>query len=144
MDGNIIGPKILGSSIGITGFWVLFAIVVGAGLFGFPGMLLGVPVFVVIYTFLNYRVESRLKRNDLPPETEAYENLDHIDPVTREAVKRQPAKPLRGTEKLRKGKAGEPAQEETAEEKPEEPAPEKQQSVQRKIILELKNIMQIN
>ena len=46
IDGNIIGPKILGSSIGITGFWVLFAIVVGAGLFGFAGMLLGVPFFV--------------------------------------------------------------------------------------------------
>ena len=88
IDGNIIGPKILGNSIGITGFWVLFAIVVGAGLFGFPGMLLGVPVFVVIYTFLNYRVEERLKKSDLPPETASYQHLDHIDPVTREPVKK--------------------------------------------------------
>ena len=88
LDGNVIGPKILGSSIGITGFWVLFSIVVGAGLFGFGGMILGVPVFVVIYTFLNNRVESRLKRNDLPWETASYEDLDHIDPVTRQAVKK--------------------------------------------------------
>ena len=88
VDGNLIGPKILGSSVGITGFWVLFSIVVGAGLFGFPGMLLGVPVFVVIYTFLSNRVENRLKRNDLPWETASYENLDHIDPVTRQAVKK--------------------------------------------------------
>ena len=90
IDGNIIGPKILGSSIGITGFWVLFSIVVGAGLFGFGGMLLGVPVFVVIYTFLNNRVESRLKRNDLPAETADYMDLDHIDPVTRQPVKKTP------------------------------------------------------
>ena len=88
IDGNIIGPKILGSSIGITGFWVLFAIVVGAGLFGFAGMLLGVPFFVVIYTFVNSRVEARLKKSDLPEETAAYQDLDHIDPVTRQPVKK--------------------------------------------------------
>ena len=88
IDGNFIGPKILGSSIGITSFWVLFAIVVGAGLFGFAGMVLGVPVFVVIYTFLTRRVEERLKKSDLPWETAQYENLDHIDPVTREPVKK--------------------------------------------------------
>ena len=88
VDGNIIGPKILGSSIGITSFWVLFAIVVGAGLFGFWGMLLGVPVFVVIYTFLNKCIEDRLKKSDLPWETAAYQDLDHIDPVTRDAVKK--------------------------------------------------------
>lgn len=90
LDGNVIGPKILGSSIGITGFWVMFAIIVGAGLFGFVGMLLGVPVFVVIYTFLSNRVESRLKKSDLPWETADYQNLDHIDPVTRQAVKKTP------------------------------------------------------
>ena len=88
VDGNLIGPKIMGSTIGITGFWVMFAIIVGAGLFGFWGMVLGVPVFVVIYTFLNNRVETRLKKNDLPAETAAYQDLDHIDPVTRQPVKK--------------------------------------------------------
>ncbi len=88
IDGNFIGPKILGSSIGITSFWVLFAIVVGAGLFGFGGMILGVPVFVVIYTFLTNRVKERLKKSDLPWETADYEDLDHIDPLTRKPVKR--------------------------------------------------------
>ena len=88
IDGNFIGPKILGNSIGITSFWVLFAIVVGAGLFGFGGMILGVPVFVVIYTFLTKRVEARLKKSDLPWETAQYEHLDHIDPVTRQPVKK--------------------------------------------------------
>lgn len=90
VDGNIIGPKILGSSIGINGFWVMFSIILGAGLFGFWGMLLGVPVFVVIYTVINSRIERRLKENDLPWRVEEYSELDHIDPVTRQAVKKAP------------------------------------------------------
>ncbi|MBQ3481122.1 MAG: AI-2E family transporter [Oscillospiraceae bacterium] len=90
IDGNIIGPKILGSSIGINGFWVMFSIILGAGLFSFWGMLLGVPVFVVIYTGINILVERRLRKHDLPVEPENYVDLDHIDPVTREPVKRIP------------------------------------------------------
>lgn len=90
VDGNIIGPKILGSAIGINGFWVMFSIILGAGLFGFWGMLLGVPVFVVIYTAINSRIERRLKENDLPWRVEEYSELDHIDPVTRQAVKKAP------------------------------------------------------
>ena len=87
VDGNIIGPKILGSSIGINGFWVMFSIILGAGLFGFWGMLLGVPVFVVIYTGITMLVERKLKRRTLPVDPEDYADLDHIDPVTREPVK---------------------------------------------------------
>lgn len=49
LEGNIIGPKILGEKTGISAFWVVFAIVLGGGLFGVIGMLLGVPVFAVIY-----------------------------------------------------------------------------------------------
>ena len=49
VDGNIIGPKILGDSTGLTSFWVMFAILIGGGMFGFLGMLLGVPVFALIY-----------------------------------------------------------------------------------------------
>ncbi len=88
VDGNIIGPKILGSSIGINGFWVMFSIILGAGLFGFWGMLLGVPVFVVIYTAINNSVEKRLKENDLPWEEEDYADMDHIDPITRQIIKK--------------------------------------------------------
>lgn len=91
VDGNIIGPKILGTSIGINGFWVMFSIIFGAGLFGFWGMLLGVPVFVVIYTAVNNRIEHKLKESDLPWETADYQDMDHIDPVTREVVKKTAA-----------------------------------------------------
>ena len=88
LDGNVIGPKILGSSIGINGFWVMFSIIIGGGLFGFWGMLLGVPVFVVIYTAINEVIDKKLKRNDLPYETEDYIGVDYIDPVTYERVKK--------------------------------------------------------
>ena len=66
VDGNIIGPRILGNSTGITGFWVIFSIILGSGLFGFWGMVLGVPVFVVIYTIINNLIVKKLKRSDLP------------------------------------------------------------------------------
>lgn len=88
VDGNFIGPRILGSSVGISGFWVMFSIILGAGLFGFWGMLLGVPVFVVVYTIINGALERRLRRSDLPVDVDAYEDLDHIDLVTRQSVKR--------------------------------------------------------
>ena len=52
VDGNIIGPKILGSSTGLSGIWVLFSILLFGGLFGFVGMLIGVPVFAVIYDLI--------------------------------------------------------------------------------------------
>ncbi|MDO4983380.1 MAG: AI-2E family transporter [Eubacteriales bacterium] len=87
IDGNFIGPKILGSTTGISGFWVMFSIILGAGLFGFWGMLLGVPVFVVIYTAVNNSIEKRLRRNGLPIEAEEYGRLDYIDPVTHEPVR---------------------------------------------------------
>ncbi|MBO5556282.1 MAG: AI-2E family transporter [Oscillospiraceae bacterium] len=86
VDGNIIGPKILGNSIGINGFWVMFSIILGAGLFGFWGMLLGVPVFVVLYTLVEKLIQRKLKRSDLPTETSDYVDLAWIDPVTRQAV----------------------------------------------------------
>ena len=88
VDGNFIGPKILGSSIGISGFWVMFAIIVGAGLFSFWGMLLGVPVFVLIYTAIENAVAKKLKKSDLPVEVAAYVDLESIDPVTREVIKK--------------------------------------------------------
>ena len=86
LDGNIIGPKILGSSVGINGFWIMFSIIVGAGFFGFWGMLLGVPVFVVIYTIVNSVIDRTLRRNDLPLDEASYTNLDYIDPVTLQPI----------------------------------------------------------
>lgn len=84
IDGNIIGPKILGSTVGINGFWVMFSIILGGGLFSFAGMILGVPVFVVLYTALSALVDKQLRRNDLPQDFDTYARLDYIDAATRE------------------------------------------------------------
>jgi len=64
-DGNILGPKILGSSTGLSAIWVLVAIVVGGGLFGFPGMILGVPTFAVIYSLVREWVNDRLEKKGI-------------------------------------------------------------------------------
>ena len=85
-DGNVLGPKILGNRVGINGFWVMFSILVGAGLFGFKGMLLGVPVFVVLYTLLKNLTNKKLARSGLPNDTDVFRTLDHIDPKTGEPV----------------------------------------------------------
>ncbi len=60
IDGNIIGPKILGNQIGISGFWIMFSVILGGGLFGIVGMILGVPIFAVIYSILGENVNARL------------------------------------------------------------------------------------
>ena len=60
-DGNILGPKILGDSTGLSAIWVLVSIVVCGGLFGFPGMLLGVPTFAVLYALVREWVNHRLQ-----------------------------------------------------------------------------------
>lgn len=72
VDGNIIGPRILGENVGISSFWILVAITVGGGLFGFGGMLLGVPVFAVIYMLISDMVNRTLKRRGQSIRTDDY------------------------------------------------------------------------
>lgn len=72
IDGNILGPWILGDSTGLPAFWVMFAIFVGGGLFGFAGMLLGVPIFAVIFTLVQEIVEALLKKKGLSVDTAEY------------------------------------------------------------------------
>ncbi len=74
VDGNIIGPKILGKATKLTSFWVMFAIIVGGGLFGFPGMILGVPMFAVIYTYAARGVNKLLARKNINSDTLVYED----------------------------------------------------------------------
>ena len=59
IDGNIIGPKILGNSVGISAIFIMFSVILGGGLFGVPGMILGVPVFVVLYNLAATFVKKR-------------------------------------------------------------------------------------
>ncbi|NLD19188.1 MAG: AI-2E family transporter [Clostridiales bacterium] len=61
-DGNILGPKILGDSTGLASFWVLFAVLVGGGLFGFAGMIISIPIFAVIYYYMSRGINNRLEK----------------------------------------------------------------------------------
>ena len=86
IDGNIIGPKILGSSTGLSAFWVVFAILVFGGLWGFPGMLLGVPLMAVIYYVAQKTVSYFLKKRGLTTDTLAYVYLTKVDKESNQPV----------------------------------------------------------
>lgn len=86
LDGNVIGPKILGDSTGLTPFWVVFAILVGGGLFGFAGMLLGVPTFAVIYYIISKVIGYILRRRKLPEDTRSYIDAAGVDEKTNQVV----------------------------------------------------------
>lgn len=75
-DGNILGPKILGDSTGLDAFWVLFSILLFGGLFGFTGMVLGVPVFAMLYSIIDRLVRSGLQRKGLSSRTADYIGKD--------------------------------------------------------------------
>lgn len=81
VDGNVIGPKILGNSTGLSSFWVIFSITLFGGLFGIFGMVIGVPVFAVIFAFIKSLVESKLVAKELPTDTVKYLKLLYIDPL---------------------------------------------------------------
>ncbi len=72
LDGNVIGPKILGDSTGLSSLGVLISITVMGGYFGVPGMIFGVPLFAVICALLKKYIEARLAARQLPTETAAY------------------------------------------------------------------------
>ena len=108
-DGNLIGPKILGDSTGLSSFWVVLAIVVGGSLFGFMGMLLGVPTMAVIYYLVGRVVGYLLRKRQLPDATNSYLDLDHVDPGTNRIVPKDPEEEKErkraGTPKFLKKKA---------------------------------------
>ena len=81
IDGNIIGPKILGDSTGLSSFWVIFSITLFGGFWGVAGMFLGVPIFAIIYAAIRTFINTRLVRKNMPSSTEYYINSDyHSDP----------------------------------------------------------------
>lgn len=79
LDGNIIGPAILGESTGLSAFWVLFSILLFGGLWGIVGMIIGVPLFAVIYRIIADFINWRLTGKRLSAVTDNYMNLKHID-----------------------------------------------------------------
>lgn len=74
-DGNILGPKILGDSTGLSSFWVLFSILFFGGLMGFFGMIIGVPFFAVAYHLISQAVNKALEKKELSTKTEDYKKV---------------------------------------------------------------------
>lgn len=72
LDGNVIGPLILGDYVGISPLWIMISIVIGGGLFGFVGMLMAVPVFALVYAIIKAWIETRLRRRNLPIHSSCY------------------------------------------------------------------------
>ena len=78
-DGNILGPKILGNSTGLSAFWVVTSILLGGGLFGFVGMVMGVPTFAVIYYIVDMILDNKLKKKKLPVRSDSYDEWSYVD-----------------------------------------------------------------
>lgn len=72
LDGNVIGPKILGNTTGLSSLWVITAILVGGSFFGIAGMFFGVPVCACLLSLTNFFVDARLRKKGLPVEMESY------------------------------------------------------------------------
>lgn len=79
LDGNVIGPKILGDSTGLSSFWVIFSILVSGGLFGFSGMIVGVPTFALIYYVVKMYIQQKLEQKKLPTDTDCYTETNYVD-----------------------------------------------------------------
>ena len=75
IDGYLLCPRILGGTTGLPTFWVLFAIIVGGGVFGFLGMVVGVPVFAVLYTYFSFYINKRLEKKGLSQNHDDYRTL---------------------------------------------------------------------
>lgn len=99
-DGNVLGPAILGQSTGLGSIWVLFSILVFGELFGFVGMIIGVPTFAVMYYLFSKFVFKKLGERDLSGMAEDYRSRYPDKRIERDAKNVQ--KKLGKTERLEK------------------------------------------
>lgn len=86
LDSYLIEPKLCGSKTGLKSFWVLASILFFGNLFGIIGLLLGVPVFALLYGYLNNKCLNKLKEKNLPTDNSDYENLERINTQTNKVV----------------------------------------------------------
>ncbi len=147
VDGNIIGPRILGNTTSLSPFWIIFAILLFGGAFGIVGMIFGVPIFAMIYYVIKRIAEFVLHRKDLPEETMDYVYVEYVDPETHEARYRESddgrkafsafhrrngrgegINPPRGSSSTQKGAEQAGEKPEQTEEKPEQTGEEPEQT----------------
>lgn len=86
LDGNVIGPLVLGESTGLSGFWIIFALLLGQSIFGFMGLIIGIPLFAVIYSIVKAKVGSRLESKGLPEDSNVYRKVAYLDDETGELI----------------------------------------------------------
>lgn len=79
VDANLVTPRIQTQATGLPSFWVLFSITLFGGLFGIVGLLIAVPCFTIIYELFIERTDKRLKKKNMPTETEYYEAIDGLE-----------------------------------------------------------------
>lgn len=89
IDGNVIGPHILGDYVGVSAFSIMVVIIIGSGLFGFVGMLLAVPVYALINAICKTIIENRLVEKGLNTDTLAYANAPETSPRFHESAAAQ-------------------------------------------------------
>lgn len=86
LDGNVIGPMVLGESTGLSSFWIIFALLVGQSIFGFIGLIIGIPLFAVIYAIVRSRVGRKLEGRGLPKDSNVYRKVAYVDEDTGELI----------------------------------------------------------
>lgn len=104
VDGNIIGPAILGESTGLSSFWVIFAIMLFGGLFGVVGMIIGVPTVGVCFYLIKLILDHRLTKKNYPLDTESYMDLKEIDEKEHKLVYYEPHEEKSSMEAMQKFK----------------------------------------
>lgn len=89
VDSYLIEPKLCGSKTGLKSFWVLASILFFGSVFGIIGMILGVPIFALIFGYLDNKITLRLKRRELPIKTKDYVSLERINSENLKCVKQK-------------------------------------------------------
>ncbi|MCM1334843.1 MAG: AI-2E family transporter [Bacteroides sp.] len=82
LNGNVLSPRILGENIGLSSFWVIFALLAGQGIFGFWGLIIGIPLFAVIYSTIRALVAARLEAKGLPAGSDIYTDIKCFEEET--------------------------------------------------------------
>lgn len=86
LDGNVIGPMVLGESTGLSSFWIIFALLLGQSIFGFVGLIIGIPLFAVIYSIVRAKVGSKLESKGLPSDSNVYRKVAYLDEESGELI----------------------------------------------------------
>ena len=81
LDGAVIGPKVIGNAVGLSGLWIIVSITLMGGLFGIPGMVFGAPIFSILYSVIRSKVNKRLMRKGLATDSSEYEEMFSSDKI---------------------------------------------------------------